>query len=62
MKGKLNWVSEDGTAETVDIELDENGKILTDAAKITAKGPTLGCLMGLHAWLNNKCLNCGKTR
>lgn len=23
---------------------------------------SLGCLIGLHAWSNNRCVNCGKTR
>lgn len=23
---------------------------------------TLGCMLGIHAWKNNVCVNCGKTR
>lgn len=29
---------------------------------IKTLGITLGCLLGIHAWVNNKCINCGKTR
>ena len=32
-------------------------KILFNNLKIT-----LGCLLGLHAWVNNVCVNCGKRR
>lgn len=28
----------------------------------TAKGPTLACFFGLHAWVNGVCINCGKKK
>lgn len=33
-----------------------------DIKKVSAKGPTLACFFGLHAWVNGVCINCGKKR
>jgi len=32
-------------------------KIIHETRKIT-----IGCLLGIHAWVDNVCVNCGKRR
>lgn len=33
-----------------------------DNYKVIMRGPTLACLIGLHAYSNGVCVNCGKKR
>lgn len=53
-KGVFTFVDEDGNYHSTEVLIEENGQA------ITAKGPTLACWMGIHAYSNGICVNCGK--
>ena len=40
----------------------KNEKVKDNKKQVKAKGPTLACFFGLHAWVNGVCINCGKKK
>lgn len=56
----LNLVDEKGNFEQMEIQASPDGLYKTATPKALRGGPTLGCLLGLHAWWDGVCLNCGK--
>lgn len=69
---KVTIINEDNGSELVlDVtnelkESIENGSLEgiqeDDNYKVIMRGPTLACLIGLHAYSNGVCVNCGKKR
>lgn len=60
-KATIQLLGDDGTYEKIEVDVNEDGTVdIPD--EVAAKGATLACWLGIHAYANGVCLNCGKKR
>ena len=58
----VRLASEDVSAEPM--VFDTETKMLTneEGGEVSVQARNLACTLGMHAWLNGKCVNCGVKR
>lgn len=58
----VRLASEDVTAEPMVFDTETQTLTNQEGGEVSENARNLACTLGMHAWLNGYCVNCGKKR